>query len=1237
MRRICFLAAALLLSATSLFAQTFITNLTVVGSKDYQEARNQVDGMKRLGFQCIEKDLNAGAGGGYIYLMYTTDPKYGSPITDIYIRFGQDNIQSPMTYEGRKYYLPALSGSAEFMRGYGDLNYAAKGKYIFVYYSKDAFSPNRGLTGITFDDKSSGAVGINGDASKPADLNSGAGGKYIYMHLAYGPREETTVVSTEEELKAAVDYNNVNIQLANDIRLTSPLTVSKASNVTIDLNGHRLDRGMFSVYSSKPEGRAVVVDGTSNLTVMDSGEGGRITGGSSDEGAGVWIGKDATFTIVSGTISGNRSYSPRGAGICNNGTLNMMGSPIVKGNVWFDEACNIYLPAGKTINVIGPFSAGSLSGIRSDSMDALTTGFLANSPDTDPAAVFFSDHDGYGIKMSGGEVVQDPSSKETLLTTRFVDVSGEEVTQYGVHKLSEIKNHTLGTGWYELDKDLTFTERLRVEGNVNLILPDGRTLTDDLGINVPDGQALTIYGQRLQTGTLNVNLTAKSGWAGIGSYKEHSDTGTGDITINGGVINVTGVSRAAAIGAGENCESGGFVVINNGIVTATCSESGPGIGSMGGKSLDALTISGGVVNATGAGGRPGIDNGPGVIAIYGGTVKASRIGSDAGQITLNWSNLGDSIESGGYGGTVTLQSEFSDGTNPYPVGVVEDPAVLAGKRLVPNGLYDIYIAVGRGGAVSSSMDKASGGETVTLTLTTYPGFSFTGMTVVGQMSGTSCTLTQVDDKTYSFVMLAEPVSVQALFSAPSEPVAYVDLDGREQTQEVTLIDKNFTTLPSGWYAVKGSFINSNRLVIPEYQEVNIILCDGADFSKSRGITVPQSASLTIWGQTAGSGRWSITEVTNDMAGIGSEVDRVAGEITINGGTLYIRTAPGACIGGGRDGDASLITINGGTIDVSSRNGAGIGLGYKFTPTSRGRYIATITINGGVINASSDLGAGIGAADGSLFYTGTININGGTIVAGSEKNVGIGNKRTSAMIINLDYEDFVSITSDAYGGEVTLVKDFSDGTNVLKAGKVTNLASLNDKTLVAYGGRITLMNASDNAALIAGAAGAVVDVTLGDRTLWKDGSWNTLCLPFAIADIKGTPLEGATVKTLTGASFIDGKLSFDFGEPVTALEAGKPYVVKWSGGNPVVNPVFRLAHIESKINNVTTGDITFTGCFSPVKLKGGDRTVLYVGSDNKLFFPHEDLEVNSCRGYFVLGDGIKLSGAGEPVAVNQVNE
>ncbi len=51
--------------------------------------------------------------------------------------------------------------------------------------------------------------------------------------------------------------------------------------------------------------------------------------------------------------------------------------------------------------------------------------------------------------------------------------------------------------------------------------------------------------------------------------------------------------------------------------------------------------------------------------------------------------------------------------------------------------------------------------------------------------------------------------------------------------------------------------------------------------------------------------------------------------------------------------------------------------------------------------------------------------------------------------------------------------------------------------------IQLTDNGDNSAIIAAKVGKVRNVTLAGRTLYKDGSWNTLCLPFDVT-IAGTP-------------------------------------------------------------------------------------------------------------------------------------
>ena len=66
------------------------------------------------------------------------------------------------------------------------------------------------------------------------------------------------------------------------------------------------------------------------------------------------------------------------------------------------------------------------------------------------------------------------------------------------------------------------------------------------------------------------------------------------------------------------------------------------------------------------------------------------------------------------------------------------------------------------------------------------------------------------------------------------------------------------------------------------------------------------------------------------------------------------------------------------------------------------------------------------------------------------------------------------------------------------------------------------------------------MTLVDRTFRKDGTWQTLCLPFAVDDFAGTPLEGAWVMALgnseackTGFNAATGTLCYPWGEGMTS--------------------------------------------------------------------------------------------------------
>ena len=207
-------------------------------------------------------------------------------------------------------------------------------------------------------------------------------------------------------------------------------------------------------------------------------------------------------------------------------------------------------------------------------------------------------------------------------------------------------------GWYVVDGTVEINQRVAVNGDVHLILVDGYTLTVNGGIEVGDGNSLTIYAQSTGSsmGTLIVqNVDAYN--AGIGGG--YNGAG-GEITIKGGEVDATGGGGAAGIGGGRN-GTGGTITINGGTITieggevdAKGGDSAAGIGGGYNGAGGEITISDGKVTATGgdygAGIGGGSNSGGGTITISHGTVTATGGKYGAG--------IGGGSNSGG--GTITI-------------------------------------------------------------------------------------------------------------------------------------------------------------------------------------------------------------------------------------------------------------------------------------------------------------------------------------------------------------------------------------------------------------------------------------------------------------------------------------------------------------------------------------------------------------------------------------------------------
>ena len=188
------------------------------------------------------------------------------------------------------------------------------------------------------------------------------------------------------------------------------------------------------------------------------------------------------------------------------------------------------------------------------------------------------------------------------------------------------------TTWYVADGDVSISNRVDVNGSVNLLLKDDCELRPNF-IIISAGSTLTIYAQT------EGETAGKLVCNGIGTVSS-------TLIIHGGTVNATG-SNSAGIGGRSRGETGGTVTIYGGTVTATGYQ-GAGIGgTSGGGQGGTVTIYGGTVTATGYQGA-GIGGG------------SSSIVSNVNDIDSSWGN----------GGTVTIYGDRrpASGTNGAGIG-----------------------------------------------------------------------------------------------------------------------------------------------------------------------------------------------------------------------------------------------------------------------------------------------------------------------------------------------------------------------------------------------------------------------------------------------------------------------------------------------------------------------------------------------------------------------------------------
>ena len=226
--------------------------------------------------------------------------------------------------------------------------------------------------------------------------------------------------------------------------------------------------------------------------------------------------------------------------------------------------------------------------------------------------------------------------------------------------------------------------------------------------------------------------------------------------------------------------------------------------------------------------------------------------------------------------------------------------------------------------------------------------------------------------------------------------------------------------------------------------------------------------------------------------------------------------------------------------------------------------------------------------------------------------------SSSIYLYNDDMNFDPVSPEDYYGNVEYYK------NVIRLRKISD--------------EIQLVNdATDNATLVETYNGKETNVTLTDRTLYKDGKWNTICLPFDVK-IENSVLDGAVARRLTAATVTDNEtigqtLHLTFGDEVTdSLKAGVPYIIKWEEGDNITDPVFPCVTISNTyegFDNGVAGDyrVRFLGSYNSVSLAAYDKSYLYFGANNKLLWPDQNVTLGACRAYFKIGENNAVNAKG----------
>ena len=1070
--------------------------------------------------------------------------------------------------------------------------------------------------------------------------------------------DKYTEVGTASELTAAV-ADGALIRLTKDITLPAYLSIGNgvSQTVTLDLNGHTLSRNIAEAYG---DGHVIEIHSKGTLTVEDGAGGGKISGGRANNGGGIC--NYGTLYFQGGTIT-NCLAAQQGGGIKNNSgaTVTMSGGTIL-GN-WGKDCGGIFNAAGGTLNISGGVITGNTSnagggGVVNYGTATITGGTIHNNHATTRGggiwtnatlsigeATITGNHadingggiycaDGGNITIGAGTVINGNVSSNgggiygiegsTLsitgctVTSNTASEDGGGIVNRGTLTIgngTSVTNNTCqnnggglwSIGTLNMSGTVTIQNNARVGGLTNNVyLSDSYiTVTGNLGssligVNFEDNEGRVTSGLS-SNGTLSnftndrptittlamvfgdVILSKNSGiyyversWDAtkqqvvetIKAVPESECTfldGTDD-TVD---YNTSG-SKSYLVVRGTNAYRTITVTGNRSLILCD------GASLSGNNKYSIICLEEncqlniyGQLYDTGELKKGAIRVPAGrKLNIHGGTINAISEVTESAAIG-GYDSVRDCGEINIYGGTINATAADSNG-HYTSAGIGGSGGGQAGGS---GGIISIYggTVTAHGGSADGLNNSGAGiggggsasGGTITIRGGTV--YAYGGNDAAGIGSGEESSFSHCNGGNIT-------ITGGHVYAYGSDKAAGI---GAGQYADMGNI-----TITGGIVEAHGgggeSWANAIATNDDSEGENSITLGDNMMVTSERDFTYPERYDAV-------KGRKDVIIQPCTHSGATYTVNGTTASGTHTMHCSYCKYSPTGTHTF-EDGICSVCHVSGSTSTVSIYLPERVGDGY-----TDGHYADTPRTQTLVTGSTFDLPAP------PVRY-----LPSGVIFAGWRVGTPAALGITSYWIGESDVDVLEPGTTYTVSGDVSLTARYK-GIDISLADNADNSAILYD-----YNGKLAQT------------------VTLAGRTLYKDGAWNTLCLPFSLNSLAGTPLEGATVKTLESATFADGTLTLNFTADLTAIEAGKPYIVKWvTTGDDVVSPVFiNGLEISNSGPIAVTGDAAdFVGNYNPYSTGGADNTLLYVGAGDNLHWPNAEMTIGAFHAYFRLNGGL----------------